>query len=172
MNNVPYLVVGTDSNACRQKAQELAPKALTVNVAKIEDIRQLEKFLQLGYSFILENAQDLTVEAQNALLKVLEELPKNTCFVLIAQHEDQLLETITSRCFLISGGELSKSASTSKDLEMLKSATSRHEALALVDKILLARPSPSLARNLLILKRYLKANCHVKLALETLLESC
>lgn len=52
-------------------------------------------------SIILLHAENLTVEAQNALLKVLEEPPSFAYIFLIAQKQDQLLPTILSRCQII-----------------------------------------------------------------------
>ncbi|PIZ63727.1 hypothetical protein COY17_00320 [Candidatus Saccharibacteria bacterium CG_4_10_14_0_2_um_filter_52_9] len=71
----------------------------------IEAVRQLEKFLALkvpGQSghdraIIIEDAHLLSHEAQNALLKTLEEPPKGTILILTASHEQALLPTIRSR---------------------------------------------------------------------------
>ena len=48
--------------------------------------------------FILEEAERMNPAAQNALLKTLEEPQPDTVFVLIAEQEEELLETIRSRC--------------------------------------------------------------------------
>gem|GEM_PF-1607274 len=48
--------------------------------------------------FIIENGELMTDEAQNALLKVLEEPPAYTIFLVLATAKGQLLETICSRC--------------------------------------------------------------------------
>ncbi len=47
---------------------------------------------------IIRGAQRLNISAQNALLKILEEPPKNTMIILIAEDEKKLLPTIVSRC--------------------------------------------------------------------------
>ncbi len=73
----------------------------------ITEIRNVQKtaFLrpQKGSekAIILENAQKLTTEAQNALLKMLEEPPTNTYIFLSATTENFFLPTILSRCKLI-----------------------------------------------------------------------
>lgn len=51
---------------------------------------------------ILDQAHLLTTEAQNALLKVLEEPPQHTAIILSADSTEQLLPTILSRCQIIS----------------------------------------------------------------------
>ncbi len=50
---------------------------------------------------IVNDADRLTISAQNALLKTLEEPQKNRFIVLVAHRSDQLLDTIISRCFTI-----------------------------------------------------------------------
>jgi len=73
----------------------------------IEQIRQLQTQLCLkpfGGKFklaIIPKAENLTPEAQNALLKTLEEPPKNTTIVLCAPDPSWLLSTIVSRCQII-----------------------------------------------------------------------
>lgn len=47
---------------------------------------------------VLEDASSLTVEAQNALLKTLEELPEDGLFILGADSDAKLLSTVISRC--------------------------------------------------------------------------
>lgn len=54
-----------------------------------------ESDLQLG---VILYAQNLTKEAQNALLKSLEEPGKQTVFILTTTHERLILPTICSRC--------------------------------------------------------------------------
>jgi DNA polymerase-3 subunit delta' len=40
----------------------------------------------------------MTVQAQNSLLKILEEPPHNTYFLITSAHPDQILITVRSRC--------------------------------------------------------------------------
>jgi len=47
---------------------------------------------------LIPRAEALTPEAANALLKVMEEPPRDTTFVLLAEHPSDLLPTIVSRC--------------------------------------------------------------------------
>jgi len=51
--------------------------------------------------FLILNSEKLTVEAQNSLLKLLEEPNHNSLFVLHAINPDLLLDTIKSRCEVI-----------------------------------------------------------------------
>jgi len=48
--------------------------------------------------YIIDDADKMTKEAQNCLLKTLEEPPEYIVIVLVATDEDKLLNTIKSRC--------------------------------------------------------------------------
>jgi DNA polymerase-3 subunit delta' len=71
----------------------------------IETVRQLEHILSLQIPgkqvvsrvIIISHAHTLTIEAQNALLKTLEEPPIGTVIVLTSSQQDALLATIRSR---------------------------------------------------------------------------
>lgn len=88
---------------------ESAPYVLVVRPSGksigIEQIRELQKFLQLKTAgtepirraVIIEDADTMTIEAQNALLKILEEPPEDTVLVLTASKAHQLRPTIHSR---------------------------------------------------------------------------
>jgi len=84
-----------------------APKKKTVKKSQISvsQIRQLIDYLSLsqhqvnGYRVILISpAETLNVASANALLKMLEEPPANTLFLLVTNQPQRLLVTITSRC--------------------------------------------------------------------------
>lgn len=52
--------------------------------------------------FLIDMADTMNEQSQNALLKVLEEPPGNTFFLLIAESKAALLDTILSRCTVLS----------------------------------------------------------------------
>jgi len=74
---------------------------------KIESIRQLKKDIGLKpYEakkkvFIINDAHNLTAEAANALLKVLEEPPRDSIIILITSKPALLFKTVVSRCKII-----------------------------------------------------------------------
>jgi DNA polymerase-3 subunit delta' len=74
---------------------------------KIEEIRGLQKEINLKpYEarkkvFILSDAEKLTAEASNALLKVLEEPPANSLIILVSSKPAILFKTIVSRCQIV-----------------------------------------------------------------------
>jgi hypothetical protein len=57
--------------------------------------------------YIIEEAELMNLNAQNAALKLLEEPPATVIFVLCAVNPNQLLETVRSRCLTLSvaGGD-------------------------------------------------------------------
>ena len=50
---------------------------------------------------LIDQAHKMNIQAQNALLKVLEEPPENTFFILVVTDISPLLDTILSRCRLL-----------------------------------------------------------------------
>ncbi|MBA3724580.1 MAG: hypothetical protein H0W89_06900 [Candidatus Levybacteria bacterium] len=73
----------------------------------IEEVKNMQKKIFFKpiksetKAVIIEDAQLLTTEAQNALLKVLEEPPAHTIIILGSDSKEVLLPTILSRCQLI-----------------------------------------------------------------------
>jgi DNA polymerase-3 subunit delta' len=73
----------------------------------IDQIRELKKMASMklykGKSrvFIISEADRMTIEASNSLLKLLEEPPERLLLILTTARMDKLLPTIISRCQLI-----------------------------------------------------------------------
>ncbi|MDD6439725.1 MAG: DNA polymerase III subunit delta' C-terminal domain-containing protein, partial [Lachnospiraceae bacterium] len=73
----------------------------------VDDIRALVSDVQIKpYAsrykiYILPDAQKMTREAQNALLKTLEEPPEYAVIILLSTSRDAMLETILSRCVVL-----------------------------------------------------------------------
>lgn len=84
------------------------------NNIKISSIRDIKKFLSLQYeesfyrAVIISDAHLMNEEAQNALLKSLEEPPDKVVFILITPQPARLRETIRSRCWRINFSPLSE----------------------------------------------------------------
>lgn len=70
----------------------------------VDDIRRLRELVQYqmipgGWTVVLlDEAQSMSQEAYNALLKVLEEPPPQTVFILLTTEPHRILETVKSRC--------------------------------------------------------------------------
>lgn len=77
------------------------------NIIRIEQIRILQKKIQEKpiisekKIYIIDNADKMTKEAQNCLLKTLEEPPEYAILILIGSNENLFLETIKSRCIML-----------------------------------------------------------------------
>jgi replication-associated recombination protein RarA len=75
----------------------------------IEAVREIEHFLSLkvpsqaviNRAILIQDSHLLTIEAQNALLKTLEEPPIGTLIILTATSQQELLPTITSRAAIL-----------------------------------------------------------------------
>lgn len=75
-----------------------------IGVDEAEDIvRKLSlKSYEGGYKvMIIWMAEKLNISASNKLLKLIEEPPPKTVLILIAENEEQILKTITSRCQIL-----------------------------------------------------------------------
>ncbi|RKK04270.1 DNA polymerase III subunit delta' [Pseudoroseomonas wenyumeiae] len=87
--------------------RSLAPNAGERGVKmmiRVDEVRQVPRFLSLtaaegGWRIVLvEQAEAMNAEAQNALLKTLEEPPPRALLLLTTAAPDRLLPTIRSRC--------------------------------------------------------------------------
>lgn len=74
---------------------------------KIDQIRKMQKkiweapVVSNKKVYILDNADLMTKEAQNCILKTLEEPPNSVIIILIGSREDKFLTTIKSRCTIL-----------------------------------------------------------------------
>ena len=73
----------------------------------VEDIREMIRLCGIrspegaGHVVLISDADKMTPQAQNCLLKTLEEPPADTCMILLAEHTESLLSTVISRCRVI-----------------------------------------------------------------------
>ena len=100
-------------SSCKQGVNKNQPDIIRVthekpNAISVDDIRvQVNNTIDIRpYSspykvYIIEQADLLTVQAQNALLKNIEEPPTYAIFILLTRNADILLETIRSRCVIL-----------------------------------------------------------------------
>ncbi|HEX9981589.1 MAG TPA: DNA polymerase III subunit [Flavobacterium sp.] len=83
---------------------------------RVEDAQEVLKSLSLkayegGYKvMIIWMAEKMNIEASNKILKILEEPPQKTVFILIAEDEEDLLPTIRSRCQVLKFGPVPEAA--------------------------------------------------------------
>ncbi len=98
---------------CRNCKISVHPDVITISPEKkkksigVDQIRELkgEAYIKPNLSsskiFIIDPADSMNEQAQNALLKVLEEPPENVYFILIAENKAYFLDTIISRCVVL-----------------------------------------------------------------------
>lgn len=118
-----YLFIGTEGIGKKLIAEEFAKMLLSVkdtenspdfsiiepdgNSIKIEQIRDFQKkvsekpIISNKKVYIINDSDKMTVEAQNCLLKTLEEPPEFVTIILIGSNENSFLSTIKSRCMIL-----------------------------------------------------------------------
>ncbi|MND92185.1 DNA polymerase III subunit tau [compost metagenome] len=83
---------------------------------RVDDAQEILKSLSLksyegGYKImIVWMADKLNTAASNKLLKLLEEPPEKTVFILISEHEEDIIQTIRSRCQILHFNGLSETS--------------------------------------------------------------
>lgn len=86
------------------------------NTIKINSIREITKFISFSVDdvkyrmIIITDAHLMNENAQNSLLKNLEEPPEGIIFALITSQPEKLLPTIHSRCWIVNFEPLTESA--------------------------------------------------------------
>lgn len=123
MNYQTYLLVGkTNFAAIKEEISKSIPEIANIHPTKIhtfsrdpeklsigiKEIREISSINALKSStlrlIVIEEAEKLTKEAQNAILKTIEESSSNTLVLLLAYSADSILQTIKSRCRIIEVG--------------------------------------------------------------------
>ena len=85
---------------------ELTPpeKKERIGIDQVREVIRLAQFSPVQAKrkvCLIPRAETLTPEAANALLKIMEEPPRDLAFVVLAEHPSDLLPTIVSRCRLV-----------------------------------------------------------------------
>lgn len=112
---------------------------------QVIEVFDLAPMLSPRRGVLVDGAETLSEEAQNALLKTLEEPPAGACLVLIATSETALLPTILSRSRMMRFGR----PSPEEGLEILRSASPPSASEAeLLEALDLAAGSPGAALDL------------------------
>ena len=94
-------------NACRKIMDDLHPDCITVTdperkTVPVKLVRQVRDDMFVrpneGIRKIYIFPQELGIEGQNALLKILEEPPSYGLFLLLTENSEKILPTVRSRC--------------------------------------------------------------------------
>ncbi len=95
--------------SCRKISEGISPDVITVGLVKdrktigIESVREITDSAYILPNdldvkiYIIKDAEKLTDQAQNALLKIFEEGPKSVYFILLTSAPSKLLPTVRSR---------------------------------------------------------------------------
>ncbi len=161
----------------------------------IEEVRTVHHFLSRRpvqsehNTVIISHAHLLTLPAQHALLKTLEEPPGNSLIYLVTRFPDSLLPTILSRVQVVGSPNMPNLPNSPNDRALLEKLlqSGAGDRLALLDSQNFTRESFSafldqfeyyIHQNLIPLhhlfplihqsKKYLKSNCHLKLIIDNL----
>lgn len=97
---------------CRKTAENRMPDVVTVTREEkatigVDPIRAIRSDMYLSATeaprkiYIIDDAHTMTVQAQNALLKVLEEPPTEVNILLLCERSEALLSTIRSRAQIL-----------------------------------------------------------------------
>jgi DNA polymerase III subunit delta' len=81
----------------------IEPQGASIKIARIRSLQTDVIIKPHGdYKiYIINNAEKMTIESQNALLKTLEEPPEYVIIILITSNKNSLLDTIKSRCDIV-----------------------------------------------------------------------
>ena len=107
--NPDKLKVAKDFSAWVLGGSDAANDILLVDTPKIkiEDVKKVQSFMSTTAAVadqkiaILNNFENITKNAANALLKVLEDPRQNAKIIIVTDNLHQILNTIRSRCFLL-----------------------------------------------------------------------
>lgn len=84
--------------------QIIVPDGRTLKIEQIRNLQAkiIEKpIISNKKVYIIDDAECMSEEAQNCLLKTLEEPPEYAMIILISSNENRILQTIKSRCVII-----------------------------------------------------------------------
>lgn len=100
-----YILLGNNRTLIEKKIKELGERVLEFQIKGIEQVRELRKSLSLKFNqktvVFIQNIDEATLEAQNALLKILEEPQENLIMVASARQRGLVLPTVLSRLQMI-----------------------------------------------------------------------
>lgn len=126
--------------ARRVHADVLVVEPGDTGVIKVDQVRDIVE--RTGYRpfegrrrvIIVDEADAMLSEAQNALLKTLEEPPSASMFVLVTSRPDELLPTVRSRCQRLRFGRLAPGEIASELMRVHEySETDAHAAASAAD---------------------------------------
>jgi len=125
-------IVASELNCSPSNIVEIDTAQFT-GIDTVRDIRKSAQFIPLGGGarvFIIDEVHRMTGDAQNALLKILEDTPKDIYFILCTTNEKSLLPTIRGRC-----SQFQVSLLTDGEMELLLSNVCNKEGVELSETV-------------------------------------
>lgn len=113
----------------------ISPQKTSISISEIRNLKShiFQKPFSLPYKYvIIEDSQKLTQEAQNALLKILEEPPKSAIIILEASDKFSLLPTILSRVVTL---EATESLKPKQQKQSILDSDSKIELLSQITQV-------------------------------------
>jgi DNA polymerase III delta prime subunit len=109
-----YLLVDRDILKLKEIAKQLSQQFNTADIFHLEGtpnilVKETEEFIARAHLaavggkklFVICDAATMTPQAQNKILKTIEDTPASTHFLLLASSDVPILNTIKSRCVII-----------------------------------------------------------------------
>ncbi len=105
INSIAMEILGTEKYTTHPDFHIISDEEKTsIGIQKIQKISDsifLKSYSGKGKILLIQNSHLLTKEAQNSLLKILEEPPKYTQIILHTKNLHSIIETILSRCIIL-----------------------------------------------------------------------
>lgn len=127
--HLSQLIIGGNPQKRFKKAQEFIQNQFDSLIIEttggMEEVKNLYSLLSNAPTqsplnvCIIKEAQNLSLEAQNALLKILEEAPTQSLLILTAPHQSSIISTMASRCQTIDLGIEESELKNSEKVEEL-----------------------------------------------------
>jgi DNA polymerase-3 subunit gamma/tau len=129
-----------ECNSCKAVIRRTSPSVIEIDAAShglIADVRDIEDRCQYGHGgkwrvWIIDEAHGLSRAANDALLKILEEPPPETTFILVTTEPDKIIETVKSRTMIFEFRRLKVHDIATRLLHVCKEEEIGAEAGALV----------------------------------------
>ncbi len=162
--SLPLLFCKSDGNlpcsvcsSCIKISKEIHPEIKVLSLLKdsknikIDQVRKVRQDAYVASSegkykiYIFNPAEAMNIQAQNALIKILEEPPKNVVFILLCKSSELLLDTVLSRCEIFRYQNINQNSSDldlksyAKNILELISQKKRVEILKILSKFSLDR---------------------------------
>ncbi|MGN1041151.1 MAG: hypothetical protein ACI4PJ_00225 [Acutalibacteraceae bacterium] len=122
-SHTDLMVIGNERVELKKaETEKLGIEKSCVSI-KVETVRKIREDAQIASCegkckfYVINDADNMTIQAQNALIKTLEEPPANVVFIIICKSKLALLSTICSRCQVYSDSTLESGKITKEILE-------------------------------------------------------